>query len=119
MNREALIYFDYCEGVKTAKMFPGDEAIISQELSASNHYRFLLSADNYLGDVSFKLIEEGNDSLLFFDEQTAYIDIKSKRNRTIQLKISVPNKTTSNRIERSGCVAIAISSGFVEKIATN
>jgi hypothetical protein len=119
MDRGPLTYFDYCEGVKTAKMFPGDEAIINQELNAATHYRLVLASDEYLGEVNIELVNEGNDGLLFFNKQESFIDIKSNRNRIIQLKVTVPSKTTSNRIERSGCVAIATSSGLIEKMAKN
>lgn len=119
MNREPLNLFESCEGVQTAKMYPGDSAVLTQNLEANRTYRVLLDADNYLGEVTATVSEELKDGVLYINQTETYIDIRSIRDRKVEVKISIPQKFTSNKIERSGCVAVAVSSGLVEDLATN
>jgi hypothetical protein len=119
MDRQSLNLFETCEGVQTAKMYPGDSATLSQQLYANRTYRFLLKAEAYLGEVSTNMIEDHKDGTLYINQTANYIDVRCIRDRTVELKVKIPSKNALNRIERSGCVAIAISSGLVEDLATN
>jgi len=119
MDRQSLNIFETCEGAQAAKMYPGDSATIEQYLDANRTYRLVLKADEYLGQVSTELTEELNDGILYVNQTAEYIDVRSIRDRTVTLTVIIPVKNTSNRIERSGCVAIAVASGLVEDLATN
>ncbi|MBR9830937.1 hypothetical protein GYB57_02215 [bacterium] len=119
MNRESLSPFENCEGVQMAKMYPGDSAIINQELEANRTYRILIEADEYLGLISAEISDQLNDGVLYINQTSQYIDLRSIRDRNVEIKINIPQKFTSNKIERSGCVAVAVSSGLVEDLATN
>lgn len=116
MNRADLALFERCEGVQVAKLFPGDEVILAQPILRDRTYRVLLKTDEYLEQVTIELLNKGLDESVTFHLTDRFIDVTSTKEQLIQLKVAIPKKVTLNKIQRSGCVALAIGSGKIEKL---
>ncbi len=115
MDVSAIKLFENCEGVQAAKMYPGENAVISQAIKSNSTYRILIDSDEYLGEV--QLLIDKSDNRIEVKQTSTYYDVKTTEDMMVMVKIVVPQKETLNQIERSGCVAIAVASGGVEDLA--
>lgn len=106
----ALDAFDFCENVRVAKMYSGDEAKINQKMTLGKRYRIVVDNQKFIGDVALSIRDE-QEKIIGKEVKTEtenYWEVMVDKNQTIHIYLKVPKEQSTVGILSSGCVALAI-----------
>jgi len=101
-----------CEDVKVAEMYSGDQAVISQSILPEKRYKIKILKEEYLGEYALSIIDKDSNinSIEIKNETEHYWQVSTDVATELELYLSLDEKKTANKLQRSGCVAVLVGS---------
>ena len=106
----ALSAFEYCGNVRAAKMYSGDEAVLTQKVEVGKRYRIVVRNHDYIGEVNLAVKDKagkiiGKKVVLEFD---SYWELMVEKDQIINIYLNAPEEKSTIGIASSACVAVAV-----------
>lgn len=101
-----------CEDVKVAEMYSGDDAVISQSIVPEKRYKIKILKEEYLGEYSLNIVDKEDNiiSIEIKNETDHYWQVSTDKATDLELFLTIDDKKTANKLQRSGCVVVLVGS---------
>src|SRR5690606_37910602 len=101
-----------CEDVYVAELYAGDQAVISQSILREKRYEIKILKEEYLGEYALSIIDKDSNinSIEINNETEPYWQVSTDVATELELSLSLDEKKTANKLQRSGCVAVLVGS---------
>jgi len=96
--------------LNSASFMPGENAELLMSFYSGQEYRLLISGQEVLGNIQFKVMD--SDRKLLYDNKehgnVKYWDFNVKSTQQLIVEVIVPEQKVDNNLTQSGCVAVLV-----------
>ncbi|MDA0972180.1 MAG: hypothetical protein O2867_00455 [Bacteroidetes bacterium] len=102
------------ENFNSAILIPGDEAELMMTFYAGQDYRVLICTEDILGEVGFKLTDDGGKTIFNSENlDAAFMDFSVDHTQQVKVNLTVPDRASPNNLVHQGCATVLV--GYKEK----